>query len=409
MRKQMQVLALATGLFVSTASSPGNAQAGDREGSPLPVLMQGNEQFGLKLLAEMHRAQPEKNVVVAPLPLTLMLAAVQTEARLQETHKELDSVFGWGAYPQHLPIASRMLLGAFQRPTEKQLALRAQRWHGDMNPPGMESAWIASSISYKPDKNGRSPFSPQFLIDGSTYYGIDFQPVSKTAPPQWTAGLPSDPKVNVFFNTRMHVQMVWRGNTFSDSKPFQGAFQPPTGAANQVEMQTSDLSQYPHAKTDLYEAAVLPCYGGTMTVVLPAQGVSIAQVEEALAVDPEALDRKLTKQAGFITMPTIHLEESASLRAPLEALGIHQIFRSLGNIAIGPSRVGMVAQKLDLQINRDGIRGDSETVMGMVMLGMMMAPEPFSFELNRPFIFLIHDGNSGALTYVGAVMDPSER
>jgi serpin B len=378
-------------------------------GSALSALVQGNERLGRKLLAEAHRAHPEKNIVLAPLPVTVMLAAIQNSSDLENTQEEIGGLFGWGAYPTSTGTASRMLLAAFQKPTEKELAVQRKLFNGVNDPPGTSSPWITNSILYKPDKNGRSPFSAGFLAYGPDYYGIDFRPVTDVSPLLEAAGLPPDSKATVFFSSHMHVHMAWLLNTFSISEPFKADFRPVTGEAKAVEMQTSELSNYPYAKTALCEAAVLPCFGGNMTVVLPSPGTSIAQVEAALAANPAELDRQLNKQPGSVTMPTVHLQQQEDLRPSLEVLGAREIFHDLGKIAVVPAKVASVSQGVDLQIDRNGIRGDSDTVMGIVVLGIMFAPKPFDLRLDRPFIFLIRDQDTGALTYIGAVMDPSER
>ena len=66
------------------------------------------------------------------------------------------------------------------------------------------------------------------------------------------------------------------------SKPFTAEFQTAGGYKRQVEMITSELSEYPHAMTDLFEAVVLPCKSAYMVAVVPAHGKDIHELERDL-------------------------------------------------------------------------------------------------------------------------------
>ena len=41
----------------------------------------------------------------------------------------------------------------------------------------------------------------------------------------------------------------------------------------------------------------------------------------------------------------------------------------------------------------------------MILGGIMAASEPFHLILDHPFLFLIREQNTGALTYIGAIMN----
>src|SRR5215472_2921708 len=56
----------------------------------LRVLLQGNDRFGVRLLGQMHSATPDENIVVAPLSLTILLGAIQTNSERDESRKEFD-------------------------------------------------------------------------------------------------------------------------------------------------------------------------------------------------------------------------------------------------------------------------------------------------------------------------------
>ncbi len=376
------------------------AQHDPAPGTSLPTFVAGNEQFSRKLLAEAHRADPTHNIVLTPLPLTLFLTAVQIESWNRVTTDELAGPFGWGPNRSVLYGAAPMLLAAFREPSSQDLAeIRKRLAAGDH--PSLESTWLESTLLYPASHTPESLLNPRFLHTARQVFAIHLQ--STLTSPR----TPPNEPIHLTLRSHMHVQMVWAGNTFSMSKPFPSTFQPQSGPSTPAEMQTSELSQYPYARTDDFEAAVLPCYNGTMTVILPLPGKTISQIEQSLAANPKLLD-SMAPHIGLITIPSIHLTQTHDLKPALEALGIHQIFQSLDKLTTVPAKVTDVQQSLSLDFNRNGIWGDSDTTVGMVLGGIMAASEPFQLTLDHPFLFLIREQNTGALTYIGAIMNPNQ-
>jgi serpin B len=144
-----------------------------------------------------------------------------------------------------------------------------------------------------------------------------------------------------------------------------------------------------------------------MVIVLPAPGSSIAQLEQELATQPDALDVALKKRVGRVTMPAFHMIYSADLGESIKALGVTTPFKNLvGMISIQGSHLTQVVQTVDIQVDKEGIRANSETVSGMVYGGILAANDPFHMVVDRPFLFLIRDQTTNALLFIGALMDP---
>jgi serpin B len=108
-------------------------------------------------------------------------------------------------------------------------------------------------------------------------------------------------------------------------------------------------------------------------------------------------------------MPTFRITFQSDLREPIEALGIKGVFEDLGEmIKIPKSNLGHIDQSVDIQVDKEGIRADAETIFGIVYGGIMTG-RPFHVELNRPFVFLIRDNTTNALLFMGAVMNPNQK
>ena len=91
---QLKAIFLVTTLLLPFALQP-SAAAQVQPGESLQQFLRGNDRFGLRLLAESHADAPEKNAVVAPLSLTILLGAIEANSWREETRDQLQQVFGW--------------------------------------------------------------------------------------------------------------------------------------------------------------------------------------------------------------------------------------------------------------------------------------------------------------------------
>ncbi|MGO9096919.1 MAG: serpin family protein [Bryobacteraceae bacterium] len=413
-------------VVVASAWLPLNAA--DVAGQGLPYLVRANERFGRVLLERVHQRDPEHNVVVSPISLTIILAAIQNSSEDRQLCKEIGDAFGWGGYFD-LGIPLRMLLAAFEEPERLRPAPPGTGQMPNGMPKGVarkhiefwEESWITNAVLFRSRDPGSDrdlkPFAQEFVDHASKYFGMKFVDTGAANPTandlrgarQSVGPLPQvSSKNDMWISSAAHLGTTWEGNTFSMSKPFTGEFRMEGGGKRQVEMITSELERYFHAATDSFEAVVLPCNRAYMVAVLPAPGKDIHELERDLANSPETLDAALKRQTGIVTMPTFHIVSEGDLRPPLEEMGIRQVFRDLGPLATIPgSHLTEVAQKIDVQVDKEGIRASAETVAGGVAGGIMEGTG-FKMKIDRPFLFLIRDKNTNALLFLGAVMDPTQ-
>ncbi len=339
--------------LVVVASAVLPLHAGDVIGQGLPNLVRGNERFGRTLLEKVHRGDPERNVVVSPVSLAIILAAIQNTSENSadgQLCKEIGDAFGWGDAPR-LGIPVRMLLAAFEEPGP----LRSAPQRTGPPPIGMpkevfqrsfespEESWITNTFLFRsrdPD-SGRDlrPLAQKFVADASKYFGVKFVNTGSANPTandlrrarKSVGVLPRVPRWNdVWISSGAHLRTAWKGNTFSMSKPFTAEFRTAGGDKRQVEMITSEVSEYPHAMTDSFEAMVLPCNSAYMVAVLPAHGKDIHELERDLVDSPETLDAALKKETGVVTMPTSRFSERDRTPKKLKKLACGRYSRTSG-------------------------------------------------------------------------------
>jgi serpin B len=113
-------------------------------------------------------------------------------------------------------------------------------------------------------------------------------------------------------------------------------------------------------------------------------------------------------------MPKFEFEYSASLADALQALGMTDAFDAnladfsgmLDASAPEPLVIGDVLHKAFISVDEEGTEAAAATT---VMMAGSAAPEdePLEIDIDRPFIFLIRDTQTGTILFMGRVLDPS--
>ena len=395
-----------------------SAAAQENAGRGLPELIRANEQFGRSLLRQIHSGAPDRNVVVSPISLTVLFAALRQHAGSDETFgKEIDKAFSWEP-GLSLDVPARQLLAAFEEPIKTQPCRPSSLECLEHVPQG---AWITNTFLYRAPES-KNPIDEGFSLDLERNFKFKFVNTGPSAPtvqdlqrarrrvvdtPNLSAkaGTPVD---DVWVSSGTHLQTAWKGNTFSLYEPHRGEFRTTAGKVKEVQLLDSEVAEYLYAKTESFEAVALPCDRAYMIVVLPSPGKNIQAIEHELAEHPSVLDAALQRKEGSVTMPIFRIRAQSDLLDSIEALGIKGVFNDLGHLVkIRKSHLTKVAQKIDLEVTKNGIRADAETVAAAVYGGIMMAQDPFHVKLDRPFVFLVRDDTTNALLFIGAMMDPA--
>ena len=130
----------------------------------------------------------------------------------------------------------------------------------------------------------------------------------------------------------MHLADVWRGSTFGGT--YKGEFTLASGQHESVDMMPSELSNYSHARTDSFEAIELHCWSRYLLVIVPKPGMDIFQLEDALANDPQVVDRSLKSEPGDVELPRMQFQFQTDFAPSLQRMGVRQVFRNLDFVNI---------------------------------------------------------------------------
>ena len=182
--------------------------------------------------------------------------------------------------------------------------------------------------------------------------------------------------------------------------------------AGRVEVPTmTGRRKLPFAEGDGWEAAELPYEGEqlAMLVVLPEAG-GLEDVERRLG------DGLLGEIAGAlapadleVALPKVRIESTHELAPPLRELGVVEAFDEEQADFSGMSGeqlyLAKARQKAFVRVDEEGTEAAAAT--GVVVTTTSLRPPARPFVVDRPFLFVIRDGPTGAVLFSGRVTDPS--
>lgn len=159
----------------------------------------------------------------------------------------------------------------------------------------------------------------------------------------------------------------------------------------------------------------LPYYsaGGprlAMLVVVP-DGASLAQVEAAYAAEGLAPFLTATSNHGLaaVALPKFEVGSNFELSEPLGALGMGLAFSDAGDFT-GMSKVAThisaVVHKAWAKVDEKGTEAAAATAVVMTETAVAVKPMPHAFDVDRSFLFFIHDDHGNVL-FGGRIVDPS--
>ena len=174
-------------------------------------------------------------------------------------------------------------------------------------------------------------------------------------------------------------------------------------------MRQTELFGY--AEGDGYQAVELPYDGGelSMIILLPQTG-QFETFEDSL--DAQQVDEiigRLEHRQVTLAMPRFEFESSFGLREALVAMGMPVAFSGDADFSgMTGNRdlfIAEVIHKAFVSVDEAGTEAAAATAV--VMPTSMPPDEIIEVTVNRPFVFLIHDIETGAILFIGRVVNPS--
>lgn len=381
--------------------------------SDLADLVNGNSAFALGLY-HFLREEKDGNLFYSPYSISLALAMNYAGARGETAQQMADTL--------HFTLPQDRLHPAFNG-LDLELASRGE------GAKGKDSQGFRLNIVNAIWGQQGYKFLPAFLDTLAENYGaglrlLDFAgnpEASRVTINDWVSDqtegrikdlIPQgviDKLTRLVLTNAIYFNAAW-AEPFKEELTTDGPFHLLDGSQVTVPMMKQTTS-FGYAEGEGYQAVELPYDGRelAMVIFLPAAG-KFETFENSLdAGKVEAIIESLNYREVALTMPKFEVESDFSLVDALAAMGMPVTFSAGADFSgMDGTRnlyIGDVIHKAFVSVDEAGTEAAAATAVVMKLTAM---PEPaVEVTVDRPFLFLIRDIETGAILFVGRVVNPA--
>ncbi len=173
------------------------------------------------------------------------------------------------------------------------------------------------------------------------------------------------------------------------------------------------MESFGYADGEGYQAIELPYDGGelSMVILLPEAGQFGAFEKELEAQQVDAIIEDLQSTRVTLTMPKFEFDSEFGLKDALAGMGMPIAFSPdeadfSGMTGNRELFISDVVHKAFVAVDEAGTEAAAATAVVVGTTSMPVEP-PVEVTIDRPFIFLIRDIETGAVLFVGRVLNPS--
>jgi serpin B len=391
-----------------------------RETSPpasseaLGALVAGNTAFALGLYQTIRA--PEGNLFFSPYSISEAMAMTYAGARGQ-TETEIGKGMGF-TLPQN------GLHPAFNR-LDLEMAKRGKDAKGK-DGQGFR-LHVVNAIWGQQDYKFLSPFLDTLAANyGAGLRLADF----KTQPDQsrvmingWVSKQTEDrindllpegsvnPFTRLILTNAVYFNAAWQ-LPFNKTATSPGAFHRINNTDVTIPVMKQTAS-FRYAAANDYQAIEMLYDGGelSMIVLLPKSG-KFAEFEKSLdGPTLKSITGILQPRQVALSLPRFEFESTLALKPSLAKLGMGTAFTESADFSgmngMSDLLIQDVLHKAFVSVDEEGTEAAAATAV--VVGTTSMPPEPVVMTVDRPFIFLIRDNATGAVLFLGRVVDPSAK
>jgi len=219
---------------------------------------------------------------------------------------------------------------------------------------------------------------------------------------------PIDALTRLVLTNAIYFNAAWQ-YPFNEEATASGTFHLLDGTKVTVPMMTQTES-YGFAAGDNYQAVELPYDGRelSMVIVLPDDG-RFETFESSMDYGTiEEIISDLNYRQVALTMPKFEFESEFSLKQALTEMGMPLAFSTAADFSGMTGNpelfIDNVLHKAFVSVDEAGTEAAAATA---VIMSLTAIPEPpVTVTVDRPFIFLIRDIETGAILFMGRVLNP---
>jgi serine protease inhibitor len=388
-----------TGISPSPVVGTAVAQARQSDRPVAPQIVAVDNAFGLALFNALNRSATS-NVAISPISIALALQMVYNGAG-GSTHQGMS---------QALQLQTLGALAVDQYNAALQAAL--------IDPDPKVQLKIANSLWMHLDRN---PVLPSFVSTNETYYAAKIGDLAG-APDDvnaWVAGqthgliktiLPAAnySRVTAVLANAIYFSAMWT-STFIPSLTRTAPFTLSDGTEISCHMMRK-TSAFPYLSGSNFQAVELP-YGQTrrlrMLIILPAVGVDLKSfVADMTSEELSGWIADLKPAHVEIGLPRFTATYVGSLDNALTSLGMGAAFdANIADFTGLATRTRVYISDIEhetlVKVDESGTVAAGATAAESVAQSL-----PIEITMNRPFFYAIVDGKTGALLFIGTLINP---
>jgi serpin B len=280
---------------------------------------------------------------------------------------------------------------------------------------------IANSIWYRDDVE----VMPDFINTNRAYYDAEVRSLKFNAEARniinaWVADKTHDkikevldfipPDAIMYIINAIYFKGIWKSE-FEKAKTSDLPFYLKDGSVIQVPtMQQQDTFKY--LNNELFSAIELPYGSGnfSMVIMLPENGKSTDDIVNQLS--PETWSEwinGLSEKEVVLHLPRFKFEYKKLLNDDLTDMGMGIAFSPDADFSkIDPTRdimISRVIHKTFVEVNEEGTEAAAVTVIEFIETSII-GDSPVYLYIDKPFLFVIKEKDTGAILFIGRVNNP---
>jgi serine protease inhibitor len=392
-------------LFLTLIVISGAVPAAQADYAPLAAA---DNNFAFKLLKQLVKEEPSENIFISPYSASTVLQ-MGANGAVGQTKTEMQQMLG-----------TENLSTADVNTANKNIAQALNDGNTNVILTTANAIWYRQGFSVQPD----------FLACNRDYFDATVDPLDFADPHavaiinHWASekthgridhiadGMIDPNNTRLFLANAVYFKGKW-ADPFDASNTKDQPFYLRDGSQKTVSMM-GKFKTFTYRRGTGYQAVRLPYEDGNlaMYIFLPDTNSS---PERLLSIMNGHTWQQVTKpgfndEAGTLNLPKFRLEYSVQLKSPLQALGMKTAFDPLQAdfSGIAPQLyISAVLQKTFVEVKEEGTEAAAVTGIDVEAAGIEMPPpHPFEMIVNRPFLFLIEDNQTGTILFMGVMHDP---
>lgn len=367
-------------------------------------LASANTAFAFDLFGQVSHEQPDANIFISPFSVSTVLQMIENGAA-GTTKEEMEQVLHTGHLPTNaLNAACRSLNQSLNSQTNAILELANAIWYKQSIP--LKPAFVSANKEFFGAELGAVDFgSPQ-----SAQTINDWASNNTRGKIQQVVQWPFPPLTRLVLANAIYFKGKWEiPFDEKDTKPH--VFHLAGGGEKQVPTMWQH-GQFAYQEGDGFQAVRLPYTGRRlwMEIFLPTADSSLTNLLARFNTDLERTKMLygFVRREGTLALPRFKLEYGAKLNDSLQALGMKRAFHDadFSGMSDEPLALSEVKQKSYIEVTEEGTEAAAVTV-GMMRATAILRPlKPFEMIVDRPFFFVIEDGQTRSILFMGAVYEP---